>query len=50
VAPIEPVADWDDVKTFATTVAQTMAKERPDRYVWLRRHNREACTKRSHFY
>ena len=33
VVPIQPEADWDDVKTFTKTVAETMAKERPDRYV-----------------
>ncbi len=33
VVPVEPAADWDDAKTFTTMVAQTMAKERPDRYV-----------------
>ena len=26
-------ARWDQVKTFTKTVAETMAKERPDRYV-----------------
>jgi bifunctional non-homologous end joining protein LigD len=33
VAPIQPEADWDEVKTFAKTIAGTMAKERADRYV-----------------
>jgi Predicted eukaryotic-type DNA primase len=33
VVPIQPDADWDDVKTFTKTVAEKMAKERPDRYV-----------------
>ena len=33
VAPIQPEADWDEVKTFAKTIAGTMAKERSDRYV-----------------
>jgi len=33
VAPIQPEADWEEVKTFAKTVAGTMAKERSDRYV-----------------
>lgn len=33
VVPVEPEADWDHVKTFSITVAQTMASERPDRYV-----------------
>ncbi len=32
VAPIQPQADWDEVKTFAKAVAGTMAKERADRY------------------
>ena len=29
VVPVEPEAAWDDVKVFTTTVAATMAKERP---------------------
>jgi bifunctional non-homologous end joining protein LigD len=33
VVPVEPEADWDHVKTFTKTVAKSMAKERPDRYV-----------------
>jgi bifunctional non-homologous end joining protein LigD len=33
VAPIQPEADWDEVKRFAKTIAGTMAKERADRYV-----------------
>ncbi len=33
VVPIQPDADWDDVKTFTKTVAEKMAKQRPDRYV-----------------
>ena len=33
VAPIQPEAAWDGVKTFAKTIAGTMAKERADRYV-----------------
>ena len=33
VVPVEPEAAWDDVKVFSNTVAVTMAKERPDRYV-----------------
>jgi bifunctional non-homologous end joining protein LigD len=32
VAPIQPEAGWDDVKTFAKTIAGTMAKDRADRY------------------
>ena len=33
MAPIQAEADWGEVKTFAKTIAGTMAKERPDRYV-----------------
>ena len=33
VAPIQPEAAWDEVKTFTKAIAGTMAKERPDRYV-----------------
>ncbi len=33
VVPVEPEAAWDQVKTFTKTIAATMAKERPDRYV-----------------
>ena len=33
VVPILPEADWDEAKTFTKTVAETMARERPDRYV-----------------
>src|SRR5262249_22273447 len=33
VVPVQPEADWEEVKTFTKTVADTMAKERPDRYV-----------------
>lgn len=33
VAPIQPVAEWNEVKAFAKTIAGTMAKERADRYV-----------------
>ncbi|MGA7384059.1 MAG: DNA ligase D [Methylocella sp.] len=32
VAPIQPEAEWDAVKTFAKKLAATMAKERADRY------------------
>jgi len=32
-SPRRTEAAWDDVKMFTTTVAATMAKERPDRYV-----------------
>ena len=31
--PFQPDAGWDEVKTFTKAVAETMAKERPDRYV-----------------
>ena len=30
VVPVEPEAAWDHAKMFTTTVAATMAKERPD--------------------
>ncbi|PYD62592.1 non-homologous end-joining DNA ligase [Gluconacetobacter entanii] len=33
VAPLEPVADWDRVKTFAHTLAQVMAADSPERFV-----------------
>jgi bifunctional non-homologous end joining protein LigD len=33
VVPVEPEATWDQVKTFTKTIADAMAKERPDRYV-----------------
>jgi bifunctional non-homologous end joining protein LigD len=33
VAPIEPSLDWNQVKAFTESVAERMAKERPDRYV-----------------
>jgi bifunctional non-homologous end joining protein LigD len=33
VAPVQPHVDWDPVKVFTKSVAETMAKERPDRYV-----------------
>jgi bifunctional non-homologous end joining protein LigD len=33
VAPIQPEADWDEVKMFTKAVAGTMAKDRPNRYV-----------------
>jgi bifunctional non-homologous end joining protein LigD len=33
VVPVQPDVDWDEVKTFTKTVAETMAKERPDHYV-----------------
>jgi DNA ligase D-like protein (predicted ligase) len=33
VAPVQPEADWDEVKMFTKAVAGTMAKDRPNRYV-----------------
>jgi bifunctional non-homologous end joining protein LigD len=33
VAPIEPVAHWDEVKTYTRTIAEAMAADSPDRYV-----------------
>jgi bifunctional non-homologous end joining protein LigD len=33
LVPIQPDAGWDEVKSFTKAVAETMAKERPDRYV-----------------
>jgi bifunctional non-homologous end joining protein LigD len=33
VAPVQPHVDWDQVKVFTKSVAEAMAKERPDRYV-----------------
>jgi bifunctional non-homologous end joining protein LigD len=33
VVPVDPEATWDQIKTFTKTVADEMAKERPDRYV-----------------
>ncbi len=33
VAPIQSEAEWDEVKTFAKSIAGTMSKERGDRYV-----------------
>ncbi len=33
VVPIEPTAGWEEAKAFTGTVAEAMAKERPDRYV-----------------
>jgi bifunctional non-homologous end joining protein LigD len=33
VAPIQPEAGWDEVKMFTKAVAETMAKDRPNRYV-----------------
>ncbi len=33
VVPVEPESAWDQVKSFTKTIAATMARERPDRYV-----------------
>jgi bifunctional non-homologous end joining protein LigD len=33
VLPIQPSVDWDAAKKFTQSVAETMAKSRPDRYV-----------------
>ncbi|TPW00523.1 MAG: hypothetical protein USCAAHI_00027 [Beijerinckiaceae bacterium] len=33
VVPVQPEAGWDQVKMFTKVVAESMAKERPDRYV-----------------
>jgi bifunctional non-homologous end joining protein LigD len=33
VVPIEPRGSWDDAKTFTSMIAETMTRERPDRYV-----------------
>src|SRR4029453_15186011 len=33
VFPVLPTADWDTIKRFAQSVAETMTAERPDRYV-----------------
>jgi bifunctional non-homologous end joining protein LigD len=33
VLPIEPVTGWDDAKKFTQSVAETMAKARPERYI-----------------
>jgi bifunctional non-homologous end joining protein LigD len=33
VVPVQPEADWKEAKTFTKRIAETMAKERPDRYV-----------------
>ena len=44
VVPIQPADEWDQVKTFAKTLAGTMAKERPDRYVaTVAKRARRAC-------
>jgi bifunctional non-homologous end joining protein LigD len=33
VAPLEPVALWDDVKPFCRALAETMSQEQPDVYL-----------------
>jgi bifunctional non-homologous end joining protein LigD len=33
VAPIEPIASWDEVKPWTRTIAEAMAADSPDRYV-----------------
>ncbi|MBB2206592.1 DNA ligase D [Gluconacetobacter takamatsuzukensis] len=33
VAPLKPEADWETVKSFSKTLAQTMAADRPDRFI-----------------
>jgi bifunctional non-homologous end joining protein LigD len=33
VVPIEPSVDWEQAKAFTASVAEGMARERPDRYV-----------------
>jgi bifunctional non-homologous end joining protein LigD len=33
VAPIEPIAPWDEVKPFTRTIAEAMVADSPDRYV-----------------
>jgi bifunctional non-homologous end joining protein LigD len=33
VAPIEPIADWAQAKSFAASIAEAMAADHPDRYV-----------------
>jgi bifunctional non-homologous end joining protein LigD len=33
VVPVEPLAGWDKAKSFTASVAQAMARDRPDRYV-----------------
>jgi len=33
VVPVEPVVGWDDAKAFTASFAETLARERPDRYV-----------------
>jgi bifunctional non-homologous end joining protein LigD len=33
VAPIEPIATWDEVKPYTRTIAEAMVADSPDRYV-----------------
>jgi bifunctional non-homologous end joining protein LigD len=33
VLPVQPEASWEQIKSFTKTIAEMMAKERPDRYV-----------------
>lgn len=33
VVPVEPRVDWDTAKAFTASLAEAMAKERPDRYI-----------------
>jgi bifunctional non-homologous end joining protein LigD len=33
VVPLEPKVDWDTAKTFTASIAASMAKSRPDRYL-----------------
>jgi bifunctional non-homologous end joining protein LigD len=33
LVPLQPRAGWEETKNFAKTIAETMAKEKPDRYV-----------------
>ena len=33
VAPIEPIASWDEVKPYTRTIAEAMVADSPDRYV-----------------
>jgi bifunctional non-homologous end joining protein LigD len=32
VLPLEPLTGWDDAKKFTQTIAEAMAKARPERY------------------
>ncbi len=33
VLPVEPKVGWEEAKTFTQSIAETMAKSRPERYV-----------------